>query len=160
LEQHVSFFDRDGDGIIWPGDTFRGFHELGYHVFWCIVAVFVIHSGFSYFTSESWIPDPLFRLTVKNMHRAKHGSDTGSYDTEGRFIPYKFEEIFSKYDKDGKGGLTFMEGMRMIRGNRMIADPTGWTAAFFEWLWVLSPTATVGLAEGWSGFKGVYAPSL
>jgi len=134
LEQHCLFFDRDRDGVIWPVDTFTGFHELGYNIFWCILAVFIIHSGFSYFTGESWIPDPLFRITLKNIHRAKHGSDTGTYDTEGRFIPHKFEEIFSKYDKDGKGGLTFTEGLKMIRGNRMIADPIGWTAAFFEWL--------------------------
>jgi peroxygenase len=67
---------------------------------------------------------------------------------QGRFIPHKFEEIFrwvyqveptlyslnSKYDKDKKGGLTFLEGMRMIRGNRMINDPSGWLAAFFEFM--------------------------
>lgn len=35
------------------------------------------------------------------------GSDTGVYDSEGRFVPQKFEEIFSKYDKDNKGGLTY-----------------------------------------------------
>ena len=40
-------------------------------------------------------------------------------------MPSKFEAIFSKYDKDGKGGLTWLEGLKMIRGNRMIADPVG-----------------------------------
>jgi peroxygenase len=30
LEQHVNFWDRDNDGIIWPLDTFRGFRDLGY----------------------------------------------------------------------------------------------------------------------------------
>jgi hypothetical protein len=29
LEQHCLFWDRDGDGYIWPLDTYRGFHELG-----------------------------------------------------------------------------------------------------------------------------------
>ena len=35
------------------------------------------------------------------------GSDSGVFDTEGRYTPQKFEEIFSKYDKDNKGGLTW-----------------------------------------------------
>ena len=84
--QHVLFFDRDRDDIIWPSDTFTGFHDLGYNVVWCITAVLIIHSGFSYFTSDSWIPDPFFRLSVARMHRAKHGSDTGTYDTEVRTL--------------------------------------------------------------------------
>lgn len=29
LEQHCLFWDRDGDGYVWPLDTYRGFHELG-----------------------------------------------------------------------------------------------------------------------------------
>ena len=41
LEQHVLFFDPDEDGVIWPLDTFRGFHRLGYNVFWCVISVFM-----------------------------------------------------------------------------------------------------------------------
>ncbi|KAK4703548.1 peroxygenase, partial [Phenoliferia sp. Uapishka_3] len=134
LEQHVLFFNPSLDGVIWPLDTWRGFHRLGYNAFWCLISVLIIHSGFSYFTGNSWIPDPLFRIQIPNIHRAKHGSDTGAYDTEGRFVPAKFEAIYAKYDESGKGGLTWMEGLRMIRGNRNIADPIGWLAAFFEWL--------------------------
>ena len=51
---HVSYFDRDGDGVIWPSDTWRGFHDIGFNWFLSIIAVFVIHGTFSYWTQESW----------------------------------------------------------------------------------------------------------
>ncbi|GAA5942975.1 caleosin family protein [Sporobolomyces koalae] len=133
LQQHVAFFDRDSDGIIWPYDTFIGFYDLGYALVWCILAVFLIHPTFSYFTLSSWIPDPFFRVRVKTIHRARHGSDTGTYDEQGRFSPAKFEEIFHRFDQGDKGGLTFMEGLAMIRENRNVMDPIGWIGAFFEW---------------------------
>lgn len=57
----------------------------------------VIHFFFSWFTTPNRIlPDPFFRVYISNGHRSKHGSDTAVFDSEGRFIPAKFEEIFTK----------------------------------------------------------------
>lgn len=61
-----------------------------------LLARSVIHFFFSWFSAPGFLPDPFFRIFLKNGHRTKHGSDTGVYDSEGRFIPAKFEEIFSK----------------------------------------------------------------
>jgi peroxygenase len=131
LQQHCDFFDRDHDGVIWPSDTYVGFHRLGFNVLLSLLAVFIIHANFSYPTSPSLLPDPFFRVFLKNVHKAKHGSDSGTYDTEGRFIPQKFEDMFSKYS-EGKDSLTIWDVSRLLKGQRLIADPIGWGGAFFE----------------------------
>jgi hypothetical protein len=49
------------------------------------------------------------------------------YDTEGRFVPEKFEEIFSKYDRGAKGGLDWADINAMIRGvRRFLMTTRGW----------------------------------
>nr|BAQ55595.1 caleosin [Chlorella vulgaris] len=133
MQQHIAFWDRDNDGVLWPQDTYVGFRKLGFNVLLSAIAVPVIHGTFSWWTGPSWIPDPAMRIYMKNIHRGKHGSDSETYDTEGRFVPQKFEEIFSKYDHGGKGGLTLSEVNEMIRGNRNIMDPVGWVAGWLEW---------------------------
>ncbi|KAF9555417.1 hypothetical protein EC968_008947, partial [Mortierella alpina] len=106
LQQHCAFFDSDQDGIIWPWDTFCGFYALGFNVFLSGLAVVVIHSNLSYPTCPSWLPDPFFRIWLQRIHKDRHGSDTGSFDTEGRFIPQHFEDVFSKYAPDGQDELS------------------------------------------------------
>ena len=131
LQQHCDFFDRDHDGVLWPKDTFIGFHRLGFGIILSWVAVLVIHGNFSYPTCSGWLPDPFFRVFLKNIHKDKHGSDTGTYDTEGRFIPQKFEDIFAKY-AEGRDYLTIWDVSNVLKGQRCIADPIGWGGAFFE----------------------------
>lgn len=61
LQQHVDFFDANGDGVIWqvmnsavlnlinrPWDTFVGFHMIGFNIVLSILAVIVVHSAFRY----------------------------------------------------------------------------------------------------------------
>ncbi|KAL6300582.1 caleosin domain-containing protein, partial [Sparassis latifolia] len=121
------------DSIVWPLDTYRGFHDLGFNILLSVTAMFVIHASFSYATVPGYLPDPFFRLHLKNIHKAKHGSDSGIFDNEGRFIPQKFEDFFSKY-ADGKDGLTMEDVLKALKGQRLLMDFTGWIGAFFEWL--------------------------
>lgn len=82
-------------------------------------------------SSPGWLPDPFLRVFTRNIHRGKHGSDQEVYDHEGRFIPQvcvvgscgfgvvlihsrgttqtlqRFEDIFSKWDHEGKGAFAF-----------------------------------------------------
>jgi hypothetical protein len=70
-------------------------------------------------------------LFLKNVHKDKHGSDTGTYDHEGRFVPQRFEDIFAKY-AEGRDYLTIWDVANVLKGQRCIADPIGWGGAFFE----------------------------
>ena len=92
----------------------------------------IIHVNFSYPTLHGWIPDPLFRIYVANIHKGKHGSDSGTYDNEGRFIPQKFEEIFEKYATGDKQSISLAETCHYMKGQRVISDIIGWGGAAFE----------------------------
>lgn len=73
LQQHVLFWDRDGDGVIYPYDTYVGFRELGFNILFCLLAVMIININFSYPTrlALSYLPDPFFRVYVDSIHKAK-----------------------------------------------------------------------------------------
>lgn len=132
LQQHINFFDPDGDGVIWPLDSLLGLHKLGFNWLLSTLAALVIHAQFSYPTQPTYLPDPAFRIYSANIHKTKHGSDTDTYDNEGRFIPQKFEDIFSKYAQPGKDSLSFWDMCNALKGQRLHGDPFGWANAFAE----------------------------
>ncbi|RYR44154.1 hypothetical protein Ahy_A08g040537 [Arachis hypogaea] len=78
-------------------------------------------------------PSPLLPIEVKNIQFGKHGSDTGVYDTEGRFVPSKFEEIFIKHAHTYPNALTYDELKEMIKANRQPKDLKGRIGSFVEW---------------------------
>ncbi|KAF8174745.1 Caleosin [Pholiota molesta] len=161
LQSHVAFFDQDNDGIIWPLDTYSGFRAIGFGIFLSLLSMIVVHSGFSYLTWGSIIPDPFFRLKIKHMHRAIHGSDTGTYTTIGEFDDNRFNHTFDMYSSDPHSHLKFWEGFRMLHGNMDPYDFFGWFAAAFEWLStyiLLSPVGPEGLRK--EDVKAVYNGSI
>lgn len=133
LQQHVSYWDPNNDGIVSPYDTFLGVRAWGWSIFLSLVVVLIIHPTLSYPTVPGLLPDPLFRVYLRNIHKDKHGSSTMTYDTEGRFRPQNFEDIFAKYDRGDKGGLDAWDVLRMMKGYRLVMDFFGWAAVAFEW---------------------------
>lgn len=141
LQQHVDFFDRNHDGIIHPWETWTGFRAVGFGWILSFLGAMMIHLTMSFPTWDYWLPpDPFMPIVVRNIHKCKHGSDSEVYDTEGRFVPEKFEEIFSKYAQSSPDSLTWEEMFEMTAGNSNVNDFFGWSAAKLEWLflWILS----------------------
>ncbi|TKX20187.1 hypothetical protein C1H76_7688 [Elsinoe australis] len=134
VEQHAAYWDRDGDGIIWPLDTYRGCRDYGWNPILSFLAMFIINFNLSYPTAPGILPDPFFRIWVKRLYKDKHGSDSMSYDNEGRFRPQQFEDFFAKYDRNNKGGLDVWDLFAAHKGQRLAFDFFGWSASFFEWL--------------------------
>ncbi|CAN0924582.1 Probable peroxygenase 4 [Linum grandiflorum] len=153
LQKHVMFFDLDKDGVIYPSETYRGLRAIGASVLLSASVTFIIHLGFSARTRPGKPPSLRFPVEIKNIKKAKHGSDSDVYDSEGRyvwleckmmqsckflsrifrFVPEKFEEIFAKHAKTHKNALTWKEVEELIKHNREPKDYLGWLAGFIEW---------------------------
>ncbi|CAM0872053.1 unnamed protein product [Alopecurus aequalis] len=130
LQQHAAFFDRNGDGIIYPWETFQGMRAIGLGYPVSFAAAIFINLIINYPTQPAWIPSPLLPI---HIHKGKHGSDSETYDTEGRFDPSKFDAIFSKFGRTRPNALTEDEISTMLKENRNMYDFFGWAAAFGEW---------------------------
>ncbi|XP_077230456.1 putative peroxygenase 4 [Tasmannia lanceolata] len=134
LQKHVAFFDRNGDGIVYPWETFQGFRAIGCGLALSIFSAFFINVALSRRTLP---PNKkfslLFPIYIEHIHKAKHGSDSGVYDAQGRFVPSKFEEIFRKHAVTNSNALTSNQLMEMLKSNRVPKDYRGWFASWTEW---------------------------
>ncbi|KAJ8461916.1 hypothetical protein ONZ45_g18120 [Pleurotus djamor] len=128
LEKHVAFFDKDGDGYIRASETFAGFRKIGFNVVVSVFAAFLFHIAFSWITMG--YPDLFFRIRVKSIRLAKHGSDSEIFTSEGDFDEARFDEANTQPPHTQ---ISWSETMRFVRSSRNAFDPVGSIIALGEW---------------------------
>ncbi|XP_023755440.2 peroxygenase isoform X2 [Lactuca sativa] len=117
LQQHVAFFDQDDNGIIYPSETFKGFRDIGFNVVACLFFAMLIHGAMSYATLPTWLPSPHFPIYIENIHKCKHGSDSATYDTEGRIASKLEWGVLYMLAKDTEGFLSKESVRRCFDGS-------------------------------------------
>ncbi|XP_016582105.2 probable peroxygenase 5 [Capsicum annuum] len=133
LQKHVMFFDVNKDGIIYPWETYQGFRKLGRSIFRSVLAAVLVHLVTSGKTRPGKWPHPFFPIVIKNIKYGMHGSDSHTYDSEGRFVPEKFEEIFKKHAHENSEYLTSNEVDELLKKNREPKNYFGWVNARTDW---------------------------
>ncbi|PUZ77552.1 hypothetical protein GQ55_1G381400 [Panicum hallii var. hallii] len=132
LHRHAAFFDRDGDGIVTLSETYGAFRALGFGFGVSTVSAAFINTALGSKCRPENATSSNMDIYIENIQKGKHGSDTGSYDTEGRFVPEKFEEIFAKHAKTVPDALTSDEVDQLVQANRQPGDYAG-AGAEAEW---------------------------
>ncbi|KAJ1280921.1 hypothetical protein BS78_04G268900 [Paspalum vaginatum] len=133
LYRHAAFFDRDGDGVVSLAETYGAFRALGFGFGVSSVSAALINGALGSKCRPGNATSSKLDIYIEDIQNGKHGSDTGSYDAQGRFVPEKFEEIFAMHARTVADALTSDEIDQLLEANRERGDYSGWAAAEAEW---------------------------
>jgi len=109
--------------------------EIGFGIILSLYAAFLIALAMGWATNERyqilvfcncfttrssrWNWWPSYTVKVKNIKKARHGSDSQMYDINGNFREHEFDQLFASFDTDGDGRLSFLELLRMTEKFRL-----------------------------------------
>ncbi|MEQ1920759.1 MAG: caleosin family protein [Elusimicrobiota bacterium] len=144
LQIHLSFFDKDGSGMVTRAETVLSLRQLGLSSIKANAAALLIHAFLGPKTTGSWRN---LDISVKDIKLGKHGSDTGAFDAEGRFVPAAFERMFTEFDANHSSSLSEPEMLAMIAANSKLR-PGSETAAKQEFQLLLQIAADTTEAAG------------
>ena len=136
LQRHVAFFDWNGDAYITVAEDYHGLRALGIPP--VLAASFATSINAVLATPSRGFPS--LTIDLRRIETGIHGSDSGIYDSHGRFVPEQFERLFDDWDRNGSDGLDPLELTA-----RSIVDSDLWdvfgaaiSAAEFGLLWVVA----------------------
>lgn len=117
LQKHIDYFDRNGDGEIKPSETYRSCRKLGMGVLLSAGAAVAINAALGVKSGSPWYR--FLTIRTDGIHHGKHEGDTGVYDKDGNFVQQKFDEMWTRHDKDGDDALNKqeIEDMMVVNGN-------------------------------------------
>ncbi len=128
LQKHVSFFDYNGDGYVTVLEDYKGLRALGIDPFSSAAFASAINAALGTPTSGY----PSLTISIFGIAKGVHGSDTGIYDSEGRFVPEAFERLFDDWDRNHSGGLDPLELAARTIDDADLFDLFGVTASTAE----------------------------
>ncbi|KAH7440173.1 hypothetical protein KP509_04G095000 [Ceratopteris richardii] len=160
LQQHLAFFDRNKDGIIYPHETYIGFRALGFSVILSLFSAFMINFFLSYKTVDSRIPSLLFPIHIKNIHRAMHPNDSGGYDTEGRALNHVLNELFKEFATTFPDRLSRDEFTSMRKSFYKDSSKSGRFASWLEWEFAYMLLKDEDGYIGKENIQGIYDGSI
>jgi peroxygenase len=128
LQKHVSFFDYNGDGYVTVLEDYRGLRALGIDPLTASAFATAINAALGTPTSGY----PSLTISIYGIANGVHGSDTGIYDSQGRFVPEAFERLFDDWDRNGSDGLDPAELVARTIDDADLWDLFGITASVAE----------------------------
>jgi peroxygenase len=128
LQKHVSFFDYNGDGYVTVLEDYRGLRALGIDPVSATAFASAINAALGTPTAGY----PSLTISIYGIANGVHGSDTGIYDSQGRFVPQAFDQLFADWDRNGSGGLDPAELVARTLDDADLGDLFGITASGAE----------------------------
>jgi peroxygenase len=124
LQRHVAYFDGNDDGLVGRRETYRGIRALGVGVGWSAVLAAIIVVALGKLTGGGWTT-----VRIANIHRGKHPSDTGVFDSGGALVLPRFQAIFASVaQSSAPDRISFVEFRAFMK-----LGPQSAVGDFFSW---------------------------
>lgn len=114
LAKHVGFFDANGNGRITVSESRERLGELGVDGLKGYAGAAAVN-----FVIASMVAGyPALTIDLSQIEKSKHDSDSDVFDANGKFDPKKFDELFTRFDKNKDGALDGDEISDFLTRNR------------------------------------------